>query len=133
MMSRTTSMGWSWKTPTVVTPSGTSPTIRATVGGSARLRLQGAKTKPNASAPHSTALSASSRLVRPQILTLAMTDFDRAAALSQTSTRVFQGLAPALAQVASARLLGPVPSPGPLPRGRPGHREGRGPVSYTHL
>src|SRR5437870_6587157 len=55
--------------PTGVTNGGNARTIGATCAGVTKRGVFSTKMKPSASAPASTAVSASSRLVMPQILT----------------------------------------------------------------
>src|SRR5262245_57538968 len=61
--------GWSQKMPTVATNGGSARTIGATLSGVTKRGVFSTKMKPSASAPASTAVSASSRFVMPQILT----------------------------------------------------------------
>src|SRR5262245_60653269 len=61
--------GWSQKMPTVVMNGGSARTIGATFSGVIKRGVFSTKMNPSASAPASTAMSASSRLVMPQIFT----------------------------------------------------------------
>src|SRR5262249_3723254 len=61
--------GWSQKMPTVVMNGGSARTIGATFSGVMKRGVFSTKMNPSASAPASTAMSASSRLVMPQIFT----------------------------------------------------------------
>src|SRR5262244_1527765 len=63
-------VGWSQNTPTGVTNGGSQRTIDATCSGVTKRGVFSTKMKPSASAPASTAVRASSRVVMPQILTL---------------------------------------------------------------
>src|SRR3990167_8967968 len=65
-------VGWSQKTPTGVTKGGSRRTIAATCSGVTKRGVPSTKMKPRASAPASTAVSASPRFVIPQIFTRVM-------------------------------------------------------------